>query len=101
MNLSGHDAAAARLKRSRHGRVISRCDTDKILKPDTSRGHRADFEILHRESDVLMVEPDAIEPALDAEDLQEVVVHQSPDTDHSDELIVGKFLFNTQHVDSR
>ena len=46
--------------------VIGGGDADEVFQAFAAGGERADFKLLHREADVLVIEPNTIEAALNA-----------------------------------
>ena len=52
-----------------------------------ANGQRAYFQIRHRKADMFVIEPQAVEAALDTDNLQQIMMHHTSDSGRQDQFI--------------
>ena len=62
-----------------------------------ARGHRGDFDVLHRQPAVFRVEPERVELAMLADDFDQFRTQKLSDTEHPHEFPLSQQLLDLGH----
>ena len=92
-----HHAAGPGLERTHDRGVIGRRLADEVVEPVVAGGHRGQLDVLHPEPGVLGVEPEGVEAAVLADDLDQLGREELADPEHPDELALGEKLLDLRH----
>ena len=74
--------------------VIGGSDADEGIHSQAAGGQRADFELLDRQPDVLVIEPERVKSARHADHLHDVVVEHAADSGGHHQFVAGQALFD-------
>src|SRR6185436_7646454 len=99
-DLGGHHAAGAGFEATHHGRIIGRGEPHKGVEADAACRPRCFLDLLRGNARMLLVEPDRIEAAFEADDLDKFgMTELARAKDAHDLVLCEQFLDALAHGD--
>ena len=97
MDHADHQPARARFERAHDRGIVGRRQPHEVVHPISLRGHGGQLDLLHANSRVLEVEPERIELAVLAHNLDQLGTEKLTYGENPDNLTFGKQLLDARH----